>query len=115
ETAPLRDVVVDLVGGDDPSAAPPRHRGSTFEHPLVLWPPVMVQLAEDVLFAQGALQLAHSLFAVGRAEIEELAAMLGHGVQGRARLALGLVGVGEGRSEERRVGKECRCGWSAAQ
>src|SRR5437868_2923666 len=86
---------MDLVGGDDRRAASSCHRGPAFEDPWVLWPHVMVQLAEDALFAQCRLNLAQPGLAVSRTEIEEVTPMFGHRGERRPSLALRLVGVGE--------------------
>ncbi len=47
----LARVIVDLVGGDHSGATAPRHRGPSLEDPLVLRTQVMVELAENVVFA----------------------------------------------------------------
>src|SRR5258706_12153902 len=57
----------------------------------------MMQLAEDVPFPQRFLKLAQSLLAVGRAEVEEVAAMLGDLGQRCASFAFGLVCMGDGQ------------------
>ena len=56
---------------------------------------MVVQLAEDALFAERGLELAQPRLAVRRAEIEEVASMLAYCRQRRPRLAFGLVGMGE--------------------
>ena len=89
-------VVVDLVGRHHARAAPFRHPGAALEHPFVLGPKVMVQLAEDVVLAERLEELTQPLFVVCGAEVEEVSTMLGDPGQGGAGLAFGLVGVGEG-------------------
>ena len=54
-----------------------------------------MQLAEDRLPAERVLRIPEPAFAVGGAEIEKVAAMLRDPGQRGARLALGLVGVGD--------------------
>ena len=54
-----------------------------------------MQLAENVVPAERLLQLAKAALGVGRAQIEELAALLGDSGQRNSRLALGLIGVGD--------------------
>jgi len=95
QPAPGQEVIVDLVGGDDLRAASLCHRGSAFQDPWILGPHVMVQLAEDALFAQRGLDVTQPRLAVGWAEIEEVTSMFGHGGERRPRFALRLVGVGE--------------------
>src|SRR6185312_11460547 len=55
----------------------------------------MVKLAENAFPAQRLLQRTQPGLFVGGAEVEEVAAVLGHGGERRARLSLGLVLVRE--------------------
>ena len=48
----LRNVIVNLVGRDNLGSAAPCHLRPAFQHPWVLGTKVMMQLAENVLFAQ---------------------------------------------------------------
>ena len=51
-------VIVNLVGRHDRSVAALRHRRPAFQHPLVFGAKVVMQLAEDIFFAQPFLQPA---------------------------------------------------------
>ena len=53
-----------------------------------------MQLAEDVLLAQRVLEPTQARLEVGRAQVEQVAAMLGDFPQRRPRLTFRLVGVG---------------------
>jgi len=54
-----------------------------------------MELAEHVVSAKRLLKLAQAALRVGRAQVEELAALLGDPGERRPRLALGLVRVGD--------------------
>ena len=94
ELSALPDVVVDLVGGDDRRAAPLRDRSPAFEPPGIIWPQVMVELAEDQVLSQRLLQQAEASLVVGGAQIEKITAMRGDGLNSGPRLAFRLVLVG---------------------
>src|SRR5215471_18140808 len=76
-------------------SAATRHRGTALEHPLVLRPEVMVQFAEHVVPPKCLEQRAQPRLAVRRAEVEEVAAVLGDSGKSGARFAFRLVCVGD--------------------
>src|SRR5437879_12813141 len=96
QPAPGGEVIVDLVGGDDLRAASLCHRGSALQDAWILGPHVMVQLAEDAVFAQRGLDVTQPRVAVGWAEIEEVTGVFGGGGESRPGFALGTGGVGAG-------------------
>ena len=88
-------VVVDLVRRDDRRGAALGHRRSAFQNPWVFGAKVVVQLAEDVVFAQRFLKTAEARLVVSGAQIEELATVRRNHGESCACLTLGLVGVGQ--------------------
>src|SRR5258708_2461809 len=71
---------------------PPR---STLFPYTTLFRSVMVQLAENVLFAERLLKRAQLVLVVGRGQIEEVASLLGDLRDGRSGFAFRLVGMRE--------------------
>ena len=96
QAATFAVVVVDLVGGHAGRAALPGHRRASLEQPWIFWTKVVMELAEHVLLAERLLEAMQALLVVGRAEVEEIASVLGDCREPGSRLALGLVCMGEG-------------------
>jgi hypothetical protein len=91
QLSPFRHVIVDFVGGHDRRVAPLGHFDPALEDPGVVRAEVMVELAENAVPAQRLLQRAQPRLLVRGAEVEEVAAVLGHRGESRACLSLGLI------------------------
>src|SRR3989442_7560145 len=95
QSAPLADVVVPLVRGHRRRAASLGHRRPPSQHPRILRPEMVMELAEHGFLAQRFLEPAQALLLVSGGEIEEVASMPGDGRESGPRLTFRLIDMGQ--------------------